>query len=223
MSNLKNYLAVFLILLYSNVSGQSDNGMEQSVKDYFSVKKIIGRFNFTGLLDGFDQNISIGVEYRFNTQWSTGSDAAYIFRSVYLSESKNVNGVILRPFIRYYLSKNGSGFVEAEIHYKYVTYQLTDWIGREVTNGVPAYEEYTTLIFHKRAFGLNIKVGDNVNLTRDKKFRLEPYIGLGIRFKKQGVDNGVYGRNRRSFGAIYDPEYSTIVLPLGMRLVYDIK
>lgn len=197
--------------------------MKQSVKDYFPEKKIIGRFNFTGLLDGFDQNISIGIEYRFNTHWSTGSDAAYIFRSIYLSESKVASGIILRPFIRYYPRKNGSGFIEAEIHYKYVTYQLTDWIGRDATNGVPAYEEYTTFNYNKRAVGLNIKTGTDANLSRDKKLRLEIYIGLGVRYKKQGVDNGIYTRTRGSFGGLYDPEYSTVVLPLGMRLVYDIK
>ncbi len=223
MNNLKKIFAILFVLAYSKVTGQSNNGIYRSVEEIFPDKKITGRFNFTGLLDVFDENISLGIEYRFKSLWSAGSDVAYIFRSDYLSESNTAGGIILRPFFRYYFNTRGRIFLEAQVHYKYAVYKLTDWVGRDVSNGIPAYEEYTTFRYHKRALGLNINFGDNVNLTRDEKLRLEPYIGLGVRFKKQGVDNGVYARERRLLASIYEPKYSTVVLPLGMRLVYDFK
>jgi Protein of unknown function (DUF3575) len=215
--SIKKYFAVFFLL------NAYTNGIGQSLKSYFPEKKIVGRFNFTGLLDAYDENISIGAEYRFNAHWSTGSDVAYIFKSIYLSESKDANGIILRPFIRYYPKKDNSGFLEAEIHYKYVAYQLTDWIGRDASNGVPAYEEYATFHYNKRVFGLNIKAGTDANLSRDKRLRLEVYLGLGIRFKMQGADIGTYIRQRGLFPELYNPQYSTLVLPLGMRLLCDIR
>jgi hypothetical protein len=215
--NIKKYFtAFFLIIIYTNGTGQS-------IKSYFPEKKIVGRFNFTGLLDVFDENISIGAGYRFSPHWSTGIDVAYIFKSIYLSESKVANGIILRPFIRYYPKKEKGGFLEAEIHYKYVAYRLTDWVGRDATNGVPAYEEYATFHYNKRVMGLNINAGTDENLSRDKRLRLEVYIGIGIRFKKQGADIGIYTRQRELFQNLYNPQYSTVVLPLGMRLLYDIK
>lgn len=63
--------------------------------------------------------------------------------------------------------------MEAEFHYKYVTYKITDWIGRDVTNGIPAYEEYTTFNFNKRAIGLHVKTGTSANLSRNKKLGLK--------------------------------------------------
>lgn len=214
----KKYFATFFLLIVYL------NGIGQSLKNYFPEKKIVIRFNFIGLLDPYDENISMGAEYRFNAHWSTGSDVAYIFNSIYLSESKKVNGFIFRPFIRYYPENHKKSFFEAEIHYKNVAYQITDWIGRDADNGVPAYEEYATFNYNKNVYGLHFKAGTQANLSRNKKLRLEVHLGLGIRYKKQGVNAGIYLRPRDLlFPDIYSPEYSIIVVPAGMRLLYDIK
>lgn len=213
---------IFLFIVFQKGNGQSLEKGVTSEKSYFA-KKVTARFNFTGVADPYDQNISVGGEYRFNPHWSVGSDVAYIFKSYYLSESKYARGIILRPFIRYYFEKNRNGFLEAVINYKYVSYEITDWIGKEISNGMPAYEEYSTFHFIKKTYGLNFKAGTAANLTRDERLRLEFYAGLGIRFKNQGADIGSYTRRRGLFGGLYDPKYSTVVLPMGMRLVYDIK
>jgi hypothetical protein len=211
----KYFTALFLLIAcYSGTSQKVDNNLQG--------KTITARFNFLGIMDYYDVNFSIGAEYGLKPNWSIGSDLAYVYQSAYLYESKNSKGFIFRPFIRFYPGKDKRGFLEAELHYKYVSYKLTDWIARDVTNGVPAYEEYTTFHFRKNVFGVSIKTGTQANLSRNKKFRLELYIGLGIRFKNQGADVGTYIRGRGFFFDLYQPHYSAVVVPSGARFLYDI-
>jgi len=219
----RTFVTISLLLAISkNTFSQSSKGLVPA--EVFPLQKgITARFNFTGLLDGFDQNISIGGEYRFADHWSAGSDVAYIFASGYLGESKSSHGLILRPFIRYYPENGRYGFFEAGLHYKYVSYKITDWIEKDVVNGVPSYQEYSTFHYLKNVYEINLKAGTAANLSRNKKFRIEFYGGLGVRFKTQKSDNGSYSRTRGWLGSLYNPRYSTLVIPIGMRLVYDLK
>lgn len=205
---------LLVIICYSGTSQQLDNTS--------SSRTVTGRFNFMGFMDYYDVNFSIGAEYRLKPNLSVGSDIAYIYQSAYLYESKNSKGFIFRPFLRIYTGKDRRGFFETELHYKFVSYKITDWIARDVTNGVPAYEEYTTFHFRKNVFGVNIKTGTQANLSKDKRFRLEFYVGLGIRFKNQGTDEGSYIRQRGFFVDLYRPHYSSVTFPAGARLLYDI-
>jgi len=220
---IKIYFTIsFLLIVCTNGKAQSSRGFVPA--EVFPLQKgVSARFNFTGLLDILDQNISVGGEYKFSEHLSAGTDIAYIFESKYLSESKSSHGIILRPFIRYYPAKGRNGFLEGGFHYKHVSYRITDWIGKDVINGIPSYEQYTTFYFLKNVYELNIKAGTAVNLDRNKKFRCEFYGGLGARFKTQGSHEGSYSRQRGSFFALYNPGYSTISMPIGMRLVYYIK
>lgn len=185
--------------------------------------KIVGRFNFTGLADPYDENASIGAEYKFAPRWSAGSDVAYIFNSQYISNAKKSNGFIVRPFVRFYPNITRRGFLEVQVHYKYASYQVTDWLGKDVIEGIPAYEQYTTFQYIKKACDFHLIAGSSTNLTPDKKLRLEFYIGLGVRYKKQYVDNGFYTPKKGAFLELYNPQRTTAVLPMGMRLVYDLK
>ncbi|MEO6844139.1 MAG: hypothetical protein ABI184_03140 [Ginsengibacter sp.] len=94
---------------------------------------------------------------------------------------------------------------------------------RDVINGVPSYEEYSTFHFLKNVFEFNMKIGTATDLTRDKKLRMEFYIGLGYRFKSQRSDIGSYERERDFIPELYQPQYSTLVLPTGVRIVYTFK
>ncbi len=217
MSSLKISLAILVVFFYSNVTGQS------VFSETNNFERLTLRFNFLGLIDDFDQNISIGVEYRFNEHWSTGGDVAYIFHSIYLSQSKTVRGYIIRPFIRYYPDKKRTGFFEAQMHYKFVSYGITDWIDRDIINGVASYQEYTSFHYNKNVYGINIIAGTKENLSQDKKLKIELFMGVGYRHKKQGADEGSYLRQRGNNISIYNPKYSTLVLPMGASLVYDIK
>ncbi len=182
------------------------------------------RLNFPGLLDGLDQNFSTGLEYRFAPRWSTGSDIAWIFYSKYFTETQSANGIIIRPFIRYYVhqQRRQRSFIEAELHYKFASYEIQDWLGREPVNGVPSYEEFTTFHYNKNVFGIHLKAGNQTYLTRDDKLRMEFNYGVGVRWKWQGVKNGVYNRTS-SFGELFDSRVSTGVLLFSFRLVYAIK
>jgi hypothetical protein len=218
----KTFLISLLLLIGTNAFAQSSNGLVPA--EVFPLEKgLTARFNFIGLLDAYDENFSVGGEYRFAEHWSAGSDVAYIFTSEYLSQSKSSHGVIIRPFIRFYPENGRNGFFEMGLHYKHVDYRITDWIGKNIVNGIPTYEKYETFSFIKNAYEVNFKAGTAANLSRNKKWRLEFYGGLGVRFKKQHSQNGSYTRHRNLFTSIYGPGYSTIVIPMGMRLVHDLK
>ncbi|MEO6639071.1 MAG: DUF3575 domain-containing protein [Ginsengibacter sp.] len=214
MSKLKYALAILLLIFCLNLNGQS-------VSDNPGIAT--GRLNFTGIVDVFDENISIGGEYRLKDHWSIGTDVAYVYNSLYLSQSKTVRGYIVRPFIRYYPDQHRTGFFEAQLNYKYVAYHITDWIDRGGANGMPAYQEYTTFRYNKRVYGINIIAGTKENLSRNKRLKIELYLGIGYRYKKQDADIGTYLRQRGNNLSIYRPEYSTLVLPLGASLIYDFK
>ena len=232
---IKSLICAFLLTITCSIAGaQSSRGRydysrkhpdKNSRRYHFidSSKKIVGRFNFLGLLDPYDENASIGAEYKFAPQWSFGMDAAYIFNSAYLRDSKQCQGFIFRPFLRFYPDNGRREYFEAELHYKHVSYQLTGWQGKDVIDGVPSYEEYTTFHYIKNAYGVNIKFGTWSNLTNDKKLRLEYFIGLGLRFKRQHSANGSYSPGTDFFMGLYKPDYATPVLPMGIRLVYDLK
>lgn len=215
-------LIIFSVVALSSAKAQS--GVEHlrgSEKAVFKTE-LVGRINFLGMLDGYDRNASIGAEYQFSSQWAAGLDAGYIFWSDYVQRNQGVRGVILRPFIRYYFKEKRTGFLEAHLHYKKVAYKVTDWIGRDVVGGVAAYEEFSSFDFNKRVIGFSFLIGDKFNLSKDKKVRFEPYVGLGFRFKKQVSENGTYQPRRTVFGASFEPDYIYTALPMGVRVVVSI-
>lgn len=214
MSSLKYLFPLLLAGICCKARGQAVTN---------NLDKITARFNFFGITDIFDENISIGGEYRYNDHWSAGTDVAYIYNSIYLSQSKKIRGYIIRPFLRYYPDEKRNSFFEAQLHYKSVAYYLTDWIDKDVVNGVPGYQEYTSFHYNKKVYGINIIAGKKANLSRNKKLKLELYIGVGYRYKTQGSDIGSYLRQRGNNISIYNPEYSTLALPMGASLVYAIK
>lgn len=183
------------------------------------------RFSPSGLVDPIETNFSVGVEYRFADRWSFGSDAAWIFHSEYFEHSKNTNGFIVRPAIRRYFGLWQRGFVEAGLFYKYVVYKMQDWLGRDCVNGVPSYEEYTTFNYRKQALGLNINTGLQGRLSQNGKLWYEIYIGIGARYKWQGVineRNSCYTNAAGLFEEVINSEevkfYPSI--PMGVRLLY---
>lgn len=220
---------LFLLLMTAAMPANSQiqkqaNGREHNRfrQEADTAKKVTVRFNFLGVGDPYDENASFGGEYRFAPQWSAGSDGAYIFSSKYISNAEKTSGFILRPFVRYYPNKR-KGFLEVQLHYKYASYQITDWLGKDVNNGQAAYEEYTSFQFRKKAWGVHLIGGSSANLTENKRLRMEFYIGLGVRYKKQYVPHGIYLHQNGTFVELYNPHYNTVVLPIGVRLVYDLK
>ncbi len=196
-----------------------------SAQDTVAFKpRLNAHFNFLGLLDVFDGNISAGGEYIFRSQWSAGLDAAYIFYSDYV-QSKNVSGFIARPFVRYYTKPTQKTFFQFEIHYKHVGYSgLEDWVERDIVNGVPAYQEYIKYKWKKTVAGMNFEYGNRSALSRNHKLNLETYIGLGLRWRNQGADESYFPQAKTIFNGSVDAGKETqFVIPMGFRLVYLIK
>lgn len=207
--------ALFLLLFLPSLLVAQD-------KQLPFTPSVTGRFNFMGLIDVFDANFSIGTEYRFGRHWSTGTDAAYIMYSAYKFENKGSSGYILRPFLRYYPKENEKSFFEVELHYKWARYKLERWVGRDVENGIPSYEELTNIYFKKQSYGFHIKAGSSTDLSA--RARMEYYVGIGVRWKTQGYeqnDDAQINESRRpSFNTIFNaPNYAGPVIPLGVRLL----
>ena len=216
-------IIVFLLMSFSHVNGQiGKNNQLFSLMAPFQ-KELIGRVNFPGILDAYDRNISLGAEYQFNPQWSAGIDAGYIFQSEYIKNNKGTRGMLLRPFMRYYFKEKRTGYLEAHLHYKTVAYKVKDWIGRDFTNGIPAYEELSTFDFNKKVFGISVIIGDKFNMSKDNQtLKLEPYIGLGARFKKQEAENGSFTPSNNWLIPETDPEFTYLAILMGMRLTFKL-
>lgn len=183
--------------------------------------KLSLRFNILGLADAFDHNLTFGIERRFHSNWSAGTDAGWIFYSNYVRNAKNSNGFIFRPFIRYYPRVRNT-FWEAELHYKYVTYKILDWIGRDPINNVPAYQEYTTFNLNKQSAGIHVIWGIQANLSRDKRLKFEFTTGLGFRYRWRKVPGGIY-TPPNFFNNTVSEKQKSVVLPINARLVYVLK
>lgn len=182
------------------------------------------RFNPLGLADAYDMNISFGTERRMGMQWSAALDAAYIFHTERYKKAKGTSGFILRPALRYYPGARRF-YLEAEFHYKNVTYKFEDWLGREVVNDVPSYEEYTRFRERKIVMGPQLKLGRIMTISRNRKFWMDAYLGVGLRFKKfkvVGRPASTYEyRNDTNELPIDEERY--LALPLGVRFMYRIR
>ena len=186
------------------------------------------RFNFTGLADPIDNNISLGGEFPFQPNWSFITDLAYIEFSSYFSKIQQSSGYIIKPAIRFYpASLNHNGFFEAVLFYKKAHYRLRDWLGKDCSNGIPAYEQYQDFSYNKQVTGLNFQMGLQTDLSRNKLLRFEAYLGLGIRIRKQDVvgEQHCCYNQERGFGDINGTSGTSVVssLPIGMRIIYCIR
>ena len=182
------------------------------------------RFNPTGMIDPVETNFSVGGEYRFHSNWSVSADAAWIFYSSYFG-AKHTNGFIFRPAIRYYIPHTDGMFVETELHYKYVSYRIEDWLGKNCVNGVPSYEEFTRFSYLKQAWGFHIKTGYQERIGRDKRFWMEAYLGIGPRwrsFKVKDEPNSCYTHAGDASLNIINNNLS-VAIPMGIRLMYTFK
>ncbi|MDB5191691.1 MAG: hypothetical protein JWQ96_1254 [Segetibacter sp.] len=189
---------------------------------------LLVRFNFLGLIDFLDNNLTTGFEYKLNNHWSTGTDVGYVFASNYFMEAKKVNGILVRPFLRLYPKGKPDFFIETELHYKQVTYEIEDWIGKLPDNGVSAYQEFTTFNYKKRAVGGHVRFGEQMNLSMNKLLKMEVTAGIGYRNKKEYTDEGLYQPSRSLLAAQSDTQEtarreSLFVVPINFRLCYAIK
>jgi Protein of unknown function (DUF3575) len=161
----------------------------QKLEDLTAKDKLF-RINFTSLLDPIETNISVGYEKRFTKKFSYSMDIGYIYySSLYQDKLEKISGIILRPAIRYYTSDKKPFYIELELHYKTATNTIKDWVGRKCVNNVSAYQEYTSFKIRKNIMGFNVKAGYQTRLTKNNRYWLEPYIGLGIKYRQEQLVN----------------------------------
>jgi hypothetical protein len=188
--------------------------------------KVYLRANLLGLIDVFDGNASFGGEYRINNSWSVTMDAGYIFYSLYTGKAQKASGILLRPAIRKYTSKYRNWFIDLQFHYKSVEYHIKDWLGKDVVNGVPTYEELKVFQYRKRVVGGQILFGRRQELTRNRRLFLEIFLGLGLHYKEEWLPNEpnirYAPRNSSTFRNVSSEKVNHLLpaVPTGVRFIY---
>lgn len=200
-------------------------------------KKKAGNYQFAvrisplGLVDPVETNFSAGVEKKLRPAFSVGGDAAiYIARDV-LAERRPMSGFHLRPTVRWYSGKKMKGFTELVLMYKHTVRKENDWLGMDCVNGVPAYQKFTSYKNIRDVVDVSFRAGLQEQLFDSDKWMFEFYIGLGVRQKfhriKYSEPNTCAVNEFNVFFPLFDPaatgSYTTVTIPLGIRLVYIIK
>jgi hypothetical protein len=183
------------------------------------------RFSPLGMIDLFDGNITLGSEYRFNDTWAATLDAGAILYSAFRGLNKRTTGFLLRPGIRVYPTRWKDFFIDLQFHYKNVTYQVKDWLEKEVVANVASYEEYKVFRLKKRVIGGNISAGVRGYFTNNRRFYIEGYLGVGIQYKEEGIHkepNSRYDRGLRIFND-QDGKYVLPAVPAGVRIIYLLR
>jgi hypothetical protein len=198
----------------------------QEWSDTLNSKNVFIRFNPTGLLNLMDQNLSFGSEFSFNKNWAVAIDASWIFYSYEIQETPHTAGYVFRPAVRYYIGKKRNRYLEAELHYKNVTYKLTDWVGHDCVNHTPAYEEFMNYRLRKEVLGYHIKTGILYELGTSGRFLMEVYAGIGTHYRNFSVAGkpGCCVPNRTNpLGVVTDGNNISVAVPAGVRFLYRVK
>jgi hypothetical protein len=224
------FFVLFLlgVIQYSKAQKYKNKEVDIQKKDFFL------RWNATSLLDPLETNFSMGAEYRLRDNVSVSLDAAYVFFSQYYSrfDDLKANGFIIRPAVRYYFDSDIRGYFEGEFHFKQMNYQFTDWLQKDIADGVPSYQELTNFKQRKQVFAFNFKLGYLAKLSSNNRFWLDPYMGIGVKYRKQFLLNQPprtsYNYNNSAFrtqsGKIEEPRKAAMPnLSFGMRVLIKLN
>jgi hypothetical protein len=211
---MKTLSALLLILFCLQVKAQKDT----LVKGNTFI-----RFNAVNLADVSEPNISFGVERRFFDKVSLAFDAGYIFYSQQFHSMEVHRDLFLRTAARYF-PFNKTLYLEGEVHYKQHTHHLHDWVGHDVVEGVPSYEEYKNSGYARQVGGLHLKVGRLIPVS--KRIWLDMYAGIGYHLRKYFiVDDPDYVYNITfEFTSITTPQKDHLpAFPMGCRILYKLR
>ncbi len=220
------YTNLFLLFNYSCIAQKYIRGFKNELK--VPAKSWTFRCNVSNFIDVIEPNINFGAEYRVTDNFSIAADVGYIYYNT-LFETKNnpfVKGIVFKPAARYYTTTNKRLFLEAELLYKNVHHNVKDWVGKNCVNNIPAYEEFKQILLIKNVYGFQAKIGRIGKLSKDDKFSIEYYFGLGLRYKKYKVinePNSCYSLTRLNIIDLNSNPSEWALLPsmpLGFRLTY---
>jgi hypothetical protein len=155
------------------------------------------RWNFPGMIDPLNCNLTMGAEFRFLPHWSFVADAGWIFASP--GEGGRVSGYLIRPAARYYPSLRHFFFFEAQLHYKYIQKTGQAWVPHEVQNDIPTYEKYENVRMYARSYSLNLLCGTQSPLRKPgrakwdrlNRLKFEYYWGVGFHYYDETKPVGI--------------------------------
>jgi hypothetical protein len=206
--------------------------LSQQTKDSSLKKYVVPahswtlRWNTINLIDIIEPNLSVGAEYRIKEKLSVASDVGYVFFNSTLQTSNvRVSGIVIKPSVRYYLNDNLRFYAEGELLIKKVNHKVEDWLGQNCVNNVPSYEEFKKFTIRKNVMGFQAKIGRVGRLSKDNKFSLDWYIGVGLRvkgFKLINEPNTCYNFRDFDLFRLNSNDQKTLLpsMPLGFRLTY---
>ncbi|OQP49271.1 hypothetical protein [Niastella populi] len=212
----------FLFALLAATGGRAQQKVKRALKE--DTGKLYLRFNPLGPIDPWDGNITPGAEYRFNDTWAATLDAGAILYSAYFGHTKMATGFLLRPGIRMYPGRSKDFFIDMQFHYKEVTYQIRNWLEKDVVANVASYEEYKLFKYKKQVMGGRVMVGVRNYFAGNPRLYMEAYVGLGIHYKVEGLHNEPGSQFNRPWRIISDnPKQTLPAFPLGVRFIYKIR
>lgn len=214
---MKNKFICALLYLFATTPGFSQS--KYDVKGDLSV-----RWNFPGMIDPLNCNLTVGAEYRFLPHWSFVADAGWIFASP--SEGKGVSGYLIRPALKYYPSFRHFFYFEAQLHYKYIQQTEQAWVPHEVQNDIPTYEKYENVTVHAKSYSLNLLCGTQSLLRKPggakwdrlNRLKFEYYWGVGFQYYGETKPTGVVPRDNSI--PFPDQPFFFLMPKLGITLVY---
>ncbi len=214
---------------YNN--GQAPQNGKRKVTQQVDKGDLHLRWYPLGLINIFDQNLTLEAEYSYVSNRSMILDAGYVMASTYGNESgkiKTASGFIIKTAHRWYFGKGyNPSFIDAEAGFKSVRYQSEDqWVGRGVVAGTPAYEELMQVESQKDVFTLGARIGKRVTFSPTSRVGMEFWGGLGIRYRhyypklpqdaETPQDMGWFS-NPMDYGENWFPDFQ-----LGLRLTVSI-
>lgn len=221
--------SVILLLLLLAINSKSQN--KNTKLSIFEVPVNSWHFRVTPFttIDPIEPTITIGAEHRIKDRLAVGADMGYIMLSTQSFQQKRSFGINFRPSLKYYTSENKRFYIAAELMYKFVNYNLFDWMGRGCVNEVPAYFELKNFKYQTNVFASHFKIGRVGRLSKSSnKTSYDLYAGLGLRYKSATMPGSIVTDCYRLNSAfdIFENGGVNRILPsfrFGLRLMYRIK
>jgi hypothetical protein len=216
---MKKICCVVLLLWALGAAAQN----EKTGRPKHPPHNVVVTFNPLALLNT-DQRLMFGAEYRIKERISLVADAGVVVNSGYMTQQGKTNGIELRPALRYYYSRQGSGFIQGQLHYRAVNYKLHDWLGMACVNGVPTYEKLQDFTFQKQQAGAALVTGGTERLG--KHWLLDVSVGFGLVYRTQevkGAENCCYLPPDNFFGNASQNNMWLPIVPISVKLGYVIR
>ena len=193
------------------------------------------RISPLSLIDPLQPSLTLGSEWRFGKNTSVGLDVSTLFTTI--SSDVKKWGYIIKPSLKLFLPSGNNiatnFYIEPDVFWKRQFKNESNWLGKGVENGVPAYFQFTNYTIVKDVIGANIKIGTQ-STFKSKNMMFEFYLGFGVRKISKFIKNEPDALLRAQDNLFFSGEISTdgwsrgepywgVSFPMGIRISYIIK